>query len=120
MLSKENRLVKKTDFSEVRNLGRKYFNPLFTVMILEKNNEDAPQFGFIVTNRLSKKATERNSTRRVLRQVIRLLLPRIKKGQRLVFWAKKILTKQESRTIGSEIEKIFFQAKILNDKTISS
>jgi len=120
MLRKQNRLVSKKDFDDVRLLGQKYSHSLFTLQALFIEDQQPPKFGFIVTNRISKKAVDRNQTRRIFREIIRQFLPQIKNGNKIVFWAKKIIVKPEALLLKQEIGKLLVQAKIIQNENPSS
>ncbi|MBU4331908.1 ribonuclease P protein component [Patescibacteria group bacterium] len=79
MLAKKYRLTRQNDFDKVFKNGRSFFNK--EVGVKYANNDlDYSRFGFVVSNKISKKATERNKIKRRLREVIRLDFPKIKKG----------------------------------------
>lgn len=79
MLAKENRIRKKNDFEEIFKQGRGVKRD-FLYFKIKKNKLDLSRFGFIVGKNFSKKAVERNKIKRMLREVIRKKLPKIKKG----------------------------------------
>lgn len=69
MLSKINRLTKKKDFEAVFKNGKslkKYFL-LFRIL---KNNLKESRFGFVVSKKISNKATVRNKVKRRLRSAV--------------------------------------------------
>lgn len=70
MLSRANRLSKKSDFQRVFARGRAAPTPLYAIK-WNKNTFGEPRFGFIVANTISKKATQRNIIRRRLREAVR-------------------------------------------------
>jgi len=79
MLPRENRLKKEEDFKKVFKKGRGFTNNLFVLKIV-KNNLDISRFAFVISKKISKKATVRNRIKRRLDNVIRVDLPKIKKG----------------------------------------
>jgi len=78
-LPRENRLKKEEDFKKVFKKGRGFTNNLFVLKIV-KNNLDISRFAFVISKKISKKATVRNRIKRRLDNVIRVDLPKIKKG----------------------------------------
>jgi len=101
MLPKQNRLKKKKDFDRVfRNGGKIKTNALF--FRWAPNNLKISRFGFIVSQKISKKATIRNKTKRQLRALIRKRIAVLQKGIDGVFIVKPGLEKKDF----SEIEKI--------------
>ena len=79
MLPRENRLKKEEDFKKVFKKGRGFTNDLFVLKVI-KNNLDISRFAFVISKKISKKATIRNRIKRRLDNVIRVDLPKIKKG----------------------------------------
>ncbi|MDP2741078.1 MAG: ribonuclease P protein component [bacterium] len=68
---KENRLRKKKDFETIFKNG-KTFKEGFLILKIIKNNLETNRFGFIISQKVSKKATVRNRIKRKLREVVRL------------------------------------------------
>ena len=79
MLPRENRLKKEEDFKKVFKKGRGFTNDLLVLKVI-KNNLDISRFAFVISKKISKKATIRNRIKRRLDNVIRVDLPKIKKG----------------------------------------
>jgi len=71
MLIKENRLRKKKDFETIFKNG-KTFKEGFLILKITNNNLETNRFGFIISQKVSKKATIRNRIKRRLREVVRL------------------------------------------------
>lgn len=86
MLSKENRLKKEKDFEAVFKSGKGFKEELLRVKI-SRNNLNSSRFGFIVSKKYSKKASERNLLKRRMREIVRKNLPNLKKGFDVVFFA---------------------------------
>jgi len=78
MLDKKNRLSDKTAVGEVLKRGRTTFNEFCRIRSL-KNKVTENRFVIIVSNKFSKKATERNRIKRQVRSVIRRLNPYLAK-----------------------------------------
>ncbi|MBU3942712.1 ribonuclease P protein component [Patescibacteria group bacterium] len=83
MLKIENRLKKQKDFKNVFKNG-KGFKQGSLYLKVQKNDLKSTRFGFIVSKKFSKKAVERNRAKRVLREIIKIKLPRIKTGLDIV------------------------------------
>ena len=79
MLPRENRLKKEEDFKKVFKKGRGFTNDLLVLKVI-KNNLDISRFAFVISKKISKKATVRNRIKRRLDNIIRADLPKIKKG----------------------------------------
>lgn len=106
MLSQIHRLTKKEDFERVKKQGKKLQGRLFGVLVLEKK-EGPSRFGFIFSTKLSKKATARNRAKRVLREAVRIILPRIKPGYDILFLGKQESLHQSFDEAKKEVEEIF-------------
>lgn len=88
MLPKINRLKKKKDFERVFKQGRGLKQD-FLSLKFAKNNLEATRFGFVVGQKVSRKAVVRNKVKRRLREIARINLGNIKKGLDIVVVAGK-------------------------------
>ncbi len=79
MLKKSLRLTKKKEFDYAFKKGRSVYSP-FLLLKYVANNQPFSRFGIIVSNKVSKKATQRNLIKRRLREIIRSVQPEIKNG----------------------------------------
>lgn len=87
MLTKANRLKSDRDFKRVFKNGRILENNFFRIKFF-RNQKNTNRFGFIVSNRISNKATVRNSLRRRLRSASKSLLKNYGTGFDIVIWPK--------------------------------
>jgi ribonuclease P protein component len=86
MLPKEYRLTKKKDFEIIFKQGKSARSDVLSCKIL-KNNLSESRFGFIVSKKVSGKATVRNKVKRRLRSVIQKELQNIKKSSDIIIIA---------------------------------
>jgi ribonuclease P protein component len=112
MLPLENRIKKKKEFEAVFKEGEAFHSGLFTV-ILSKSETEEKKFGFIVSKKVSSKAVSRNRVKRISREQVRLMLPRIRKGVNIIIIAKKEALKQDSKKIKAELESLFIKKEII-------
>ena len=112
MLPQRHRLKRKKDIERVFKNGRG-FKEDFLILKVVKNNLNYPRFAFIVSQKVSKKATLRNKIRRRLSELVRLKIKKIKKGIDGVLLAAPGLEEKDFWEIEKIINKIFAQAKIL-------
>ncbi len=112
MLPKENRLKKKKDFANVLRKGRG-FREGFLFLKLAGNSLEESRFGFVVSQRISKKAVIRNRLKRRLGEIIRLNLSEIKKGVDGVFIPGPGLRDKTFQELGEIMVKLLKKAKIL-------
>lgn len=111
MLPLQNRLLKKKEFEKVKTEGQVLTSRFFGIAFV-KNNLGVPRFGFIVSNKISKKAVLRNKTKRLLREVARGLLPRVKDGVDVLFLAKKTILEASFKDVSKEAEKLFKKGQL--------
>ncbi len=88
MLSGINRLKKKRDFEYVFKQGRG-LKEGFLSLKFAKNNLEVTRFGFVVGQKVSRKAVVRNKVKRRLRELAKVKLENIKKGLDVVVVAGK-------------------------------
>jgi len=79
MLASVNRLKKKKDFEKIFKEGTGY-KENFLYLKIKKSNQETTRFGFIVSKKFSAKSTVRNKIKRMLREIIRINLPHIRRG----------------------------------------
>jgi ribonuclease P protein component len=109
MPAKEERLRKQKDFEKVFKNGKSAFSKTLGIKI-SNNNQSINRFGIIISTKISKKATERNKTRRHIRSIIDKLKPDIKTGHDLIFITllgiKETTFKEKEITIISLLKKL--------------
>lgn len=110
MLPRAHRLVKKRDFERVYRYGYAYFSPL-VILKFAKNNQNEPRFGFIVGNKISKKATKRNKIKRSLRAIIKTRRKNIKSGYDYILIGRQAILGKKYSEIEREIERLFKKSK---------
>ena len=114
MLDKKHRLKEKKDFEEVIKKGKFYSEDLLVFKKI-KNNLSRTRVGFVVSQKVSKKAVVRNKIKRRLRQIIKTNLAEIKPGFDIIFFTKKGIEEKDFSEIKKTIEKLLKKAKLLND-----
>ena len=117
MLPKDNRLWKEKDFESVfkSNNGIRQ-GALF--LRQETNDSDIIRFGFIVSKKFSKSAVERNRIKRILREVIKLRISKLKKGLDIIITVNPGAEPDFSK-INDDINLLFKKAKIINENNSS-
>jgi len=119
MLPKNNRLKKRKDFQKVMRRGKGLREDFLFLKFL-KNNLKVVRVGFIVSQKIAKKATQRNKIKRRLREGLREKLAQIKKGYDLIFIAQKGIEKKKFSEIKEKIDQLLKRAKILkNDQKLN-
>lgn len=113
MLPSKNRLTKKPDFEKVKTEGE-LLTGRFLGILYTPNGLDLSRFGFIVSTKISKKAVLRNRAKRLLRETIRTLLPKIKEGFDILLLAKKGLVEVAQDQILKEEERLFKKGGLIS------
>jgi ribonuclease P protein component len=113
MLPKINRIKKKKDFEEIFKKGASFKNSLLILKVV-KNNFNESRFGFIVSQKVSKKAVVRNKIRRRLSEIIKAEFNNIKSGLDLVFISLNGIEKREFFEIKESVASLLTKAKCLN------
>ena len=88
MLSKQNRLQKDREFSKVFRSSRPFFAGRIVVRAMKRPDSKPSRFGFVISNKIDKRATRRNALKRRLRSSVRELLP-LKDGFNVVIMVKQ-------------------------------
>jgi len=114
MLKKSNRLKKKEDFDRVLKEG-KAFKESFLLLKIKKNKLISNRFGFIISQKVSKKAVARNKIKRRLSELIRINLDKLKKGIDGIFIVLPGLEKKSFKELKEIIINIFKKAELFKN-----
>ena len=112
MLAQANRLVKKRDFETIFKAGETTKGDFFILKVLKSQSEYS-RFGFVVSKKISNKATIRNTIKRRLRKAVSDQLKNIKNQVDVVIIALPNIRKADFFQIEGEISKIFKKAKLV-------
>lgn len=111
MLTKQYRLPRK-GIDQVKNNGHRFYSPFFTVVYLPEQETNS-QFAFVISKKVSKKATVRNRTRRLIAGSVRELLTDLEKGYWVVFLVKKLALDQNKEVLSEAVREAFSQINLL-------
>ncbi len=116
MLPKKNRLVKKNDFERILKFGDSFFIRILGARVLG-NRAGGTRVGFIVSNKIAKKANKRNRLKRRLREIIRLKLKekKIKPGYDFVLIARSGILEKNYTQLDQEVGFVLKKLRILED-----
>ena len=112
MLPEEYRLKKKKDFQKVIQKGKKTGEG-FLILRSLKNKLKGTRIGFVVSQKVAKRASLRNKIKRRLREAIRPNLGKIKSGYDLIFFTKKGIEEKDFWQIKEAVIKLLQRAKLL-------
>ncbi len=108
MLSKINRLTKKKDFETVFKVGKGVKSD-FLIGKIAENHLLESRFGFVVSKKVSTKATVRNKIKRRLRQAVasELLIRKTKTPVDVVVIALPAIKEKDFSEVKEKISKLF-------------
>jgi len=105
MLPQINRLKLDDDFQKVFRAGKNSENTLIKIKFI-KNKKKHSRFGFVISNKLAKRAVARNLIKRRLRFAASALLKNIRPGIDIVIWPKIICVKSDYSHILNALKEI--------------
>jgi ribonuclease P protein component len=106
MLASKYRLKKKINFARVEIDGVMRQSKSFGMGIFNRKDEDNSRFGFIISTKISKKAVARNRIKRIIAEVVRKNLNKIKKSLDVVFLIKPVAIKTDKIELEKETNEI--------------
>jgi ribonuclease P protein component len=117
MLKKLYRLNKTKEIQTLMKKGRSFYSPVLMVKVMA-NELPQSRFSVVVSNKVSKKATQRNLIKRRLREIVRALLPKLETGADVVILASPKMISSSGKVLGyqdmaQEIEAVFKKARLL-------
>jgi ribonuclease P protein component len=108
------RLTRSADFDRLRHEGKSWRHPMLT-MAVAPNGLDHNRYGFIVSRR-SGSAVVRNRVRRIMREVIRLSLSKIKPGYDVSLIARNEIVNQPYSVVREALELLFKRAGLWKEE----
>ncbi len=111
MLPKQYRLQKTKDIQFVLKKGKNFFQPLVSVKRLPSQN--IARFCFVVSTKVSKRATQRNYIRRLMREVVRAQITNIKPGDYVIFAKPQIGKEKNGVIIRTAVQSALVQSNSL-------
>ena len=121
MLPRINRVTKKKDFEKIFKNSKGFKDDLLLYRAM-KNNLDLNRFAFIVSKKVSKKATIRNKLRRRLAEIVadevKNISPNVqmKAGKDLILTALPGAQKKEFSNLRESVADILIKVKITGNK----
>ena len=116
MLNRLNRLKKRYQFNYVYRVGE-HFSGEFCVLYITPSKTKNIKVGLAVTKKVGH-AVVRNKTRRRLREIIRVLLPKLKQNYNIIVVAKDSIVSASFSSLSADLEKLIKKADLFNEKNI--
>ena len=110
MLPRRYKLKRESHFKKIFHQGKAYQGEFIRLKVL-KNNLKISRFAFIVSLKVSKKASQRNKIKRRLEEIVRLRLNQIKPGLDLIISVSPEIISQNYQTIEKKLISLFIKAK---------
>lgn len=110
MLASKNRLAKKLDIKKVFNNKKRVFGNNVIINFIKTLNKN-PRFAFSISSKYFKTAVERNYHKRILRSIVREILPNISKNFDFVVVIKSNIKKSKYQEIKKECVDLFNKIK---------
>ena len=89
MLRKVNRIQKDADYKKIFKLSKPVYGEKIMIRSLPNRQSLKVRFGFIISNKIEKRATRRNSLKRKFRAVAAEFLPLVKESSDIVVIIKQ-------------------------------
>jgi ribonuclease P protein component len=106
------RLTQSTDFKRVRRSGKSYAHPLVVLVVLPAEGERT-RFG-VAAGRSVGNAVQRNRAKRLVREALRLLLPMIKPGWKVILISRNPILNADLPEIKNCLHQLFLKANLIN------
>ena len=112
MLTRVNRLTGTGNFNKVKEEGSLFQSESFAIAILSRKDKEPSRFGFVISNKISKRANIRNKIKRILREAVKTSLPELKSGFDVIFLVKKVVLLKQTKDIMNEVSVVFKKADL--------
>lgn len=106
MLNSRNRLKKKINFARIEIDGKLIQSKSFGMGVFDRKDTNDSCFGFIISTKISKRAVDRNRIKRIMSEVIRINLDKLKSGLDVVFLLKPSVMKIDRETLEKELYEV--------------
>ncbi|MBL7058614.1 ribonuclease P protein component [Patescibacteria group bacterium] len=112
MLKKSIRLTKIKDFKNIYKNGKIKHSNLFKVILL-KNNLIINRYGIVVSNKVSKKAIERNKIKRQIKHILQKNKAKINQGFDIIIVTYSAIKQVPYKEVESSLAFLFYKLFLL-------
>lgn len=113
MLPNKYRLTGKISFEETKEKGKVYQSESFGLLVYRRKDDKESRIGYVVSTKISKKAVERNKTKRLLKKATEKFLERINPGFNVLFLAKRNILDKNLKSLEEEVKIVFQKAQLI-------
>jgi ribonuclease P protein component len=113
MLPKKHRLLSAHPIDEIKRSGKQFSERSLSLLLINSEDKSPAKVGFLVSLKVSKRATERNRLKRTLAGCVFKFLERIEKGYLLLFLVKKDALSQDEEGLCGQIGNLLRRSGIL-------
>jgi ribonuclease P protein component len=108
------RLTRSEDFKRVRRSGKSYAHPLVVLIALKSEKSDQPRVRVgVAAGRTVGTAVTRNRAKRLLREAMRTMIPKIASGLDLVLIARPGLASASLQDTRQAVQNLLQRAQIM-------
>lgn len=104
MLAKKYRITGSQNFKRVEKEGVVFQSPDFGVAVFNRKDLEHSKFGFVVSTKIAKDATDRNRIRRAMSEAVRMLTMEVKPGLDIIFLAKTSIVRSPTDKIMKDVK----------------
>lgn len=113
MLPRPHRLTKDKDFKRIFKQGKGFREQILVLKTID-NSLKKSRFGFIVSNKISKRATVRHKIKRRLRKIISLRINNITKGKDVILVAQPGMAEKTYQEIEKVMTRLLIKARLIS------
>jgi len=114
-LNKRFRLTRSIDFKRVRKQGQSFVHPL-VVLVMGSDTTSEPKIGLSVSKSVGN-AVVRNHTKRIFREILRPLLPKIRLNSEFVLVARGPIPTASYSAVASAVVSLLSKSRLLLEDT---
>ena len=97
----------------MRQKGKSFPHPQFVLIVSQIDAASEPKAGVVATKSVGG-AVDRNRSKRLLREAVTRVYPRVRPGTQLVLVARKRILDYDANEVALELEKVCLKAGILS------
>ena len=110
----KNRRIKKKEFTNILNNGKRYNSQNLLLYLLKTNKSEPSKFSFSISKKICKNAVDRNKYRRRGYSIVTLNMKNIQPGYLCFFSFKKGSNKPAFNALEKEITQLLHKASVIS------